>query len=147
MVLISAERYEEMTLNKKKENKEKAFKTDIKDEQDDCNDTLTEENIIDFIPTDFRNIAKLILRHLKSHDISWDNCGRLVLDNDCVVNANIIEIIKDVVTMNNNKIESKSSKHFYKLLILTNFPVSLLNLQDGHNTESRGKNDPEKSLL
>ena len=106
MVLIPLDRYEELTSassTKKTLNTELDEKRD--DSTDNCTDRLTEENILDFIPTDFRKKAKLILRHLRSHNITWDNCGRLVLDNDCVVDANIIEIIKDVVMINNTKIE------------------------------------------
>jgi hypothetical protein len=151
MVLIPLDRYEELTLitldNKTIKKEKKDTLKEKQPDSDNCTDSLTVDNILEFIPADFRNKAKLILRHLKAHDISWDNCGRLVLDNDCVVDANIIEIIKDVVTTNNNKIESKSSKHFYKLLILTNFPVSLLNLRDGSNTESGGEKDSDESLL
>jgi hypothetical protein len=142
MVLIPLDRYEELTSSKKK-----AADDSHENRTDQCDDNLSEDNILEFIPTHFQNKAKLILRHLKTHEIKWDNCGRLVMDNDCVVNANIIEILKDVVSTNNNKIESNASKQFYKLLILTNFPVSLLNLRDGDNTESSGENNSEKSLL
>jgi len=144
MVLIPLDRYEQLTSSKTSadDSPEKQIKP-----PEQCTDDLSEDNILEFIPTNFQSKAKLILRHLKTHDIKWDNCGRLVMDNDCVVNANIIEILKDVLTTNNNKIESNASKQFYKLLILTNFPVSLLNLRDGDNTESSGETNSEKSLL
>jgi hypothetical protein len=153
MVLIALDRYEQLTSSNQKSTisdertipKPNSF-TD-QSETADCKDTLTEDNILEFIPSRFQTKAKLILRHMKTHDITWDNCGRLVLDNDCIVDANIMEILKDVVTMDNEKIKSNSSKQFYKLLILTNFPVSLLNLRDDDNTESSGEKNPEKSLL
>ena len=153
MVLIALDRYEQLTSSNQKSTisdertipKPNSF-TD-QSETADCKDTLTEDNILEFIPSRFQTKAKLILRHMKTHDIKWDNCGRLVLDNDCIVDANIMEILKDVVTMDNEKIKSNSSKQFYKLLILTNFPVSLLNLRDDNNTESSGEKNPEKSLL
>ena len=137
MVLIPLDRYEELTSSKTSADVSQKIEP-----TEQCADDLSEDNILEFIPTNFKSKAKLILRHLKTHDIKWDNCGRLVMDNDCVVNANIIEILKDVVTTNNNKIESNASKQFYKLLILTNFPVSLLNLRDGDNTESSGEKNP-----
>jgi len=153
MVLIALDRYEQLTSSNQKSTisdertipKPNSF-TD-QSETADCKDTLTEDNILEFIPSRFQTKAKLILRHMKTHDITWDNCGRLVLDNDCIVDANIMEILKDVVTMDNEKIKSNSSKQFYKLLILTNFPVSLLNLRDDNNTESSGEKNLEKSLL
>jgi len=140
MVLIPIDRYESLTSTNVSQIS-KHTKTE------DCMDHLSEENILEFIPFHFQNKAKLIFRHMKTHDIKWDNCGRLILDNDCVVNANIIEMLNDVVSTNNTKIESNSSKQFYKLLILTNFPVSLLNLRDGDNTESGGEKVIGKSLL
>jgi hypothetical protein len=125
MVLIAVDRYEELMATshtKKSHNGE-----DMENKSPDvCSEKLTENNILEFIPTDFREKVKLIFRHMKTHDMTWDNCGRLVMDNDCVLDANVIEVIKDVVTTNNKVIESKASKQFYKLLILTNFPVSLL---------------------
>ena len=145
MVLIPLDRYEQLTSS---ERSHERSQTPVDDSHEDqCKDNLSEDNILEFIPTNFQSIAKLILRHLKTNEIKWDNCGRLVMDDDCIVNANIIEIIKDVVTTNNNDIESNASKQFYKLLILTNFPVSLLNLSDGGNTESSGEKNSEKSLL
>jgi hypothetical protein len=153
MVLIAMDRYEELTSSTGRvdnKNPNKSVHKERGDEAsntDGCDENLTDDNILDFIPSDYHKKAKLILRHLKTHSIKWDSCGRLVLDNDCVVNANIIEIIKDVVSMNNNKIESTASKHFYKLLILTQFPVSLLNLHDGSNTVTGGEKNSEKSLL
>ena len=141
MVLLSLDRYEELTSSVNSSDKVEHSTTD------QCTDHLSEENILEFIPSDFKNKAKLILKHMKTHDMKWDNCGRLILDNDCVVSANIIEILKDVVTTNNNKIDSNSSKQFYKLLILTHFPVSLLNIRDGDNTEPSGEKTIKKSLL
>ena len=100
MVLIPLDRYEALTSSKRPLLDSQLPGDDSHESRtDQCKDNLSEDNILEFIPTNFQNKAKLILRHLKTHEIKWDNCGRLVMDDDCVVNANIIEIIKDVVTL------------------------------------------------
>jgi len=144
MVLIPLDRYEELTSTKSHANQpisslegeQRSTKShpklplsSLKGEQNSvetCEEKLREENILDFIPKDATQKVKLILRHMKTHEMTWDNCRRLVMDNDCILDANVIEIIKDVVMTEKEEIESRASKQFYKLLILTNFPVSLL---------------------
>jgi hypothetical protein len=134
MVLIPLERYEELTkkggkVSEESKNTDKDIQ-ETKESKTTC-DGVTEEDILSFLPTEGIRKAKLILRHMKSNQISWDECGRLVWGNECVVDSNVIEVIRDAVSNQKPTIDSTASKQFYKLLILTRFPISLLRADDG----------------
>ena len=135
MILISLDRYEELTKNSKLFRRE-----------NECVE-LSEDDILTFISSESVHKAKLVLRHMKLNDITWDKCGRLVLDDECVTTSNVIEIINDVVNSNKSHIVSPASKHFYKLLMLTKFPISLLDNNHNGRTDSEGKEDIDEGLL
>ena len=128
MVLIPLERYEELT---KKNGK---LKEDSKQEKK-C-DGLTEEELLSFLPQESLMKAKMILRHMKSNEMTWDDCGRLIWGKECILDANVIEVIRDAVSEKKSKIDSPASRHFYKLLLITRFPISLLRDQDGGSAQS-----------
>jgi len=134
MVLIPLERYEELTKKDDKVSEDLQNTSKVKEEnrltEKGC-DGVTEEDILSFLPTEGLRKAKLILRHMKSNQMSWDECGRLVWGNECVVDSNVIEVIRDAVSNQKPTIDSTASKQFYKLLILTRFPISLLRADDG----------------
>ena len=133
MVLIPLERYEELTKKDDKVSEDLQNTSKVKEEnrltEKGC-DGVTEEDILSFLPTEGLRKAKLILRHMKSNQMSWDECGRLVWGNECILDSNVIEIIRDAVSNQKPSIDSSASKQFYKLLILTRFPISLLRVQD-----------------
>lgn len=62
-----------------------------------------------------------LLCHMKRHDMSWDNEARLVLGTQTVANTHVPSIIKDVCSEETGSIESRASRDFIKLLVLTNF--------------------------
>lgn len=128
MVLIPLERYEELT---KKNGK---LKEDSKQEKK-C-DGLTEEELLSFLPQESLMKAKMILRHMKSNEMTWDDCGRLIWGKECILDANVIEVIRDAVSEKKSNIDSPASRHFYKLLLITRFPISLLRDQDGGSAQS-----------
>jgi hypothetical protein len=133
MVLIPLDRYE--ILMKKDQSKlETSNGSVIEVNKDEC-DELSEQDIISFMPEESRNTAKLVLRHMKSNHIFWNKCGQLVLDNDCVTDANVIEVLRDVINGESDKIESSASRQFYKLLVMTHFPLSLLSKRNGINSD------------
>ena len=130
MVLIPLERYE--ILMKKNQSKPEN-ESEINEIKEDCVD-LSEQDILSFMPGEHRNRANLVLRHMKVNNIHWNKCGQLVLDNDCITDANVIEVLRDVVSIEKDKIESSASRQFYKMLILTHFPLSLLSTHNGSNS-------------
>ena len=135
MILISLDRYDELTKKSKQVKRE-----------NDCVD-LSEEDILSFVPDGSIHKAKLVLRHMKLNNISWDKCGRLVLDDEGITDSNVIEVINDVVDTEKTKIESVASRHFYKLLMLTKFPISLLDNSHHGRIDPKRQDDTPESLL
>ena len=132
MVLIPLERYE-ILMKTNQPTSESENVSESNEIKEDCVD-LSEQDVLSFIPEEHRNRAKLVLRHMKVNNIHWNKCGQLVLDNDCITDANIIEVLRDVVSIEKDKIESSASRQFYKILILTHFPLSLLRNHNGSNS-------------
>jgi hypothetical protein len=132
MVLIPLERYE-ILMKKNQSTSDSENVNESNEIKEDCVE-LSEQDIISFIPEQHRNRAKMVLRHMKVNNIHWNKCGQLVLDNDCVTDANIIEVLRDVVSIENDKIEYSASRQFYKILVLTHFPLSLLRNHNGGNS-------------
>jgi len=130
MVLIPLDRYE-LLINKNQPKTESENDTEVIENKEDSVD-LSEQDILSFIPEKHRNRAKLVLRHMKVNNIHWNKCGQLVLGNDCITDANIIEVLRDVLSTEKEK--SSASRQFYKILILTHFPLSLLSDHNGGNS-------------
>ena len=59
----------------------------------------TDKQIIDSVPKTMQNRAKLLIQKLKDHSdiISWNYNGQLVLEGSIVPNANIVNLVNDVM--------------------------------------------------
>ena len=58
---------------------------------------------------------------MKKNDMLWDMKGRLVLGSETVENSDILNIIKDVCSDDDTQFDSRHSKDFFKILLLTKF--------------------------
>ena len=61
--------------------------------------SATDMQIIDSVPKTMQNRAKLPIQKLKDHSdiISWNDNGQLVLDGSTIPNANIVNLVKDIM--------------------------------------------------
>ena len=91
----------------------------------------TEKQIIDSVRKTMQNRAKLLIQKLKdkSHNISWNDNGQLVLEGSIVPNSNIVDLVNDV--MRKRKcFNPEHSSTFAKALAKINVPEDYLKNPD-----------------
>ena len=151
MVVIPLERYEKL----KKKETDSPLQTKPPDQSEATpsvqkppiippreDDVLSEEDVTDYMPKTLKHRCRLLLFHMKKNDIHWDALGRLLLNDECIENTHIVDLVRDVVSSYKRTCCSASSKVFARLLTQTHCPRSLLNpslLQDEKVDEERKK--------
>lgn len=116
-------------ISKPEDNISSKEKGDIKpiDSSYVSDDTLSEEEIVQFLPKIQQKKARLLLLHLKNNSILWDSSGRLIVDGECILDTHIVDLLSDI--LNNNKNNHKipaNSVSFLKLLRKLNCPRTIL---------------------
>lgn len=90
-------------------------------------DMLTDEDILNYMPKSYIQKCKIVLHHMKKANIKWDSFGRLVLGDECICNTHIVDLIRDVIGNYKRNNFRKASRLFFKLLISSHCPYSILN--------------------
>ena len=67
-------------------------------------DLLNEEEIIDYIPKNYKNKCKLILNHMRKNEMKWDSNGRLILGNECINDTHIVDLLRGIVSVNKKRV-------------------------------------------
>ena len=85
--------------------------------------SVTDKQIIDFVPKKMQNRAKLLIQKLKDHSdvISWNDNGQLVLDGSTISNSKIVDLVNDVMRKRKG-FNSEHSSTFAKALEKINVP-------------------------
>jgi hypothetical protein len=91
----------------------------VMDQAVQCDETTVKPNILEATP--YKSKAERLLLHLQENDMDCDLRGRLVLGSQTVANTNLAQMIKDVCSDEETPIESRHSRDFFKLLVLTKF--------------------------
>lgn len=168
MVVIPLEKYEKLISSRNKisqipslevpipqslevANSDKALTTfgetsNAKDKDDDPlqNDNLlTNEDIVQYMPKCHQHRCRVLLFHMKNNAMTWDAFGRLMVNDECVMNTHVVDLVKDMICNYKKPCSSVFAKQFFQLLIGSHCPRSILNkswLQDGQVNSSGKKN-------
>ena len=102
-----------------------------------CNvdNTLTDADILDYIPKTYQNKSKLLLKHMKLTGMSWDSFGRLLLGDECLLDSHIVDLVRDIVVQYKKGCKSKHSHALRSLLHATHCPRYLLS--NPHNDDKK----------
>jgi len=96
----------------------KTYETPKTDKAIQCENTEKSDVLRE---TDCKRRGQRLVWHMEDNDMHWDNKERLVMGDETVANTKMALIIKDVCSDADTSIESRHSRDFFKLLILTNF--------------------------
>lgn len=147
MVVIPYEKYMKLkeTYNKSVNNssvtnvddendsKEEEKRVKLTNNDEENKDMLTEDDILMYMPKIYKEKSKMILHHMKNNKMYWDSFGRLILDNQCIVESHIVDLIKDVICSFKRKEYPQISKEFCRILINSHCPRSILNKSLSNN--------------
>ena len=89
-------------------------------------DILDENDILEYIPKNYKNKCRLLLKHMRLHNLSWDAFGRLLVRDECLLDSHIVDLLRDVVMSYKRGCKGKHSHDFKKLLLATHCPHYLL---------------------
>ena len=98
----------------------------ISDNKSQSIDMLNEEDILDYIPKTNKNKCKLIMKHMKNNHMNWNSKGQLLLDEECIENTHIVDLLKDITSVNKKSQQNINSLHLNQLLANTHCPKSVL---------------------
>ena len=88
---------------------------------------LSKEDIVEYMPKMYQHRCRLILFHMNNNGMRWDSFGRLLLNDECVLNTHVVDLIRDVISNYKKTPISPSATHFCQLLKATHCPHSILN--------------------
>ena len=71
--------------------------------------------------TPYKRRGQRLIWHMLDNEMHWDQMERLILGTDTVVKTNVAKLIKDVCSDEDSSIDSRHSRDFFKILILTKF--------------------------
>ena len=85
-------------------------------------DTVPDENILEAIPKNYRNKAKILVQHLKKHpEFQWTRDGELKMNGNAIEGSNFTDLVYDFVMRTGNAV-IPGGKEFSRLLKDTKVP-------------------------
>ena len=89
-------------------------------------DMLDEDDILEYMPKNYKNKCKSLILHMRKNNMSWNEKGQLVLGDECISKSHIVDILKDLTIPNKKEAIDLNSLQLNRLLHLTHCPKSIL---------------------
>lgn len=84
---------------------------------------LPEDEIMDSIPKQSKNKAKILIQHLKKHpEIKWTDDGHFMVNGNPVEGSNLVDLVHDYTRKISSKVKVPGSQEFRRRLQETNVP-------------------------
>ena len=65
---------------------------------------------------------------MRRNYMNWDSRGRLILGDECIDDSHIVDLLRDIASVNKKRVANSNSLQLKKLLELTHCPKSILNI-------------------